>query len=225
MIPIEFFEFKAQVNCNKYERKGEDLKSFQHAGLQEKLNDTLRNKEKVLWLFENAHGTILHKLFIAYGFAFSMAWCVVVFWMIRPALGEYSMLPFLILFPAIGIFQTVFLGWALLRRNKFAYVVTSQRVILMNSVGAGYIRSIGPDQLTSLSRSGTDKKGTISFSSGTSGWDWTGGMASIFLPTKIANIPNVKQVEELIYEHLAGPEVRRIKAQYPNRKPNHFHGY
>lgn len=201
------------------------MKSFQHAGLQEKLNDTLRNKEKVLWLFEDARGTILHKLFIIYGFVFSGVWCVLVFDAMWLTLRDPSSLFFLIIFPAIGIIQTVFLGWAILRRNRFAYVVTSQRVILMNSVGAGFIRSIGPDQLTSISRTGNSEKGTISFPSGNVGWDWAGGIASIFLPAKIANIPNAKQVEELIYEHLAGPEVRRLKAQYPNRKPNHFHGY
>lgn len=201
------------------------MKSFQHTGLQKKLSETLRNKEKVLWLFENAHASMLHKLFIVYGFVFSLLWCALVIWAIRPVLDHPSSLPFLIIFPAIGIIQVVFLSWAFLRWNKFAYAVTTQRVILMNSIGAGFIRSIDPDRLLSLSRTGTDEKGTISFPSGNLRWDWTGGMGSIFLPAKIANIPDAKRVEELIYEHLAGPEVRRIKAEYPDRKPNHFHGY
>ena len=201
------------------------MKSFTHAGLQRKLNETKRSKEVILWLFEDAHGTLWHKMLIIYGLIFSFIWCFFAVSIVGPAMYETRTLPILLIFPGIGVIQVVFLAWAFLRRNKFAYVVTTQRVILMNSMGLQFIRSLGPDHLMNLSRSGTDQKGTIRLSSEHTPWDWTGGALPFFLPAKIANIPNAKQVEELIYENLAGPEIRRIKATYPNRKPNHFHGY
>jgi len=139
-------------------------------------------------------------------------------------LVQTAALPVLLLFTGLGVTQVVFLAWAFLRRNKFAYVVTTQRVILMNSLGSQFIRSLGPDQLMSISRSGTDQKGTIKLISGLMPWDFLGHYRMFLLPAHIANIPNSRQVEELIYENLAGPELRRIKATYPNRKPNHFHG-
>ena len=201
------------------------MKAFKHAGLQKKLKETLRNNEKVLWLFEDAHGSALHKLYIIYGLVFTLFWCAAVIVIMRPMVGHPSTLPFLLIFPGVGVFQVIFFGWAFLRRNKFAYAVTDQRVILMNSVGAQFTRSIGPDRILSMSRTGTDQKGTITLSSGHVGWDWSGGLAAIFLPAKIANIPNAKQVEELIYDNLAGPEMRRRETANPNRKPNLFHGY
>jgi len=208
-----------------HNKKENYLKSFKHAGLQRKLTETKRSKEKILWLFEDAQGTLLYKMLIVYGLVFTLIWCFFAFSIVNPALAQPATLLILLLFPGVGVIQVVFLAWAFLRRNKFSYVVTTQRVILMNSLGSQFIRSLGPDQLMSLSRSGTDQKGTIKLSSDHTPWDWTGGLLSFFLPAKIANIPNAKQVEELIYENLAGPENRRIKAVYPNRKPNHFHGY
>ncbi len=172
------------------------------------LKKTLRNGEAVLWKHENASGPMGHKLIVLYGFIFTLFWlgAVLQFSGNIQSISDITaaaLQPPLPLFFAIGIIQLIVIVWLIFRINKFVYVVTDQRIILTNSASPMLTKFIDARGITSLGRTGSESKGNISLQE-------PAGMgffsySSIFTPIKIANIPEPKKVEALIYDRLIKP--------------------
>lgn len=207
---------------------------YQSQALNTYLNNALRQGEKVLWRHEGAGATTWYLFSALYGFLFLTVWCGLVARFVLGSLfsGDvfalFFALPFLIGF-------VIWFGclWLLLRRKKFAYAVTDQRVFVMNSFWPSGARVFGPDQVQSMLRLGAPEKGTIKLSgSGMAMWNQFSGdfYTNLFYPAKLVNIPNSAKVERLIYDNVAArintmpqEEKTGYKAN-PNRKPNLFHG-
>jgi hypothetical protein len=207
------------------------LKAFRNENLQIKLRDTLRSKERALWLYENAWAPKLHIAFLLYGLVFITIWCAIVFDMLGIGLlalataesgSVFAIIP--LLFVAIGVGQFLLTVWALFRIKSFAYAVTDQRVIILNSFPPVFARSFGPEYLLSMSRSGSEAQGTINLR-GSGVNVFTHKYFDYFMPPKLVSIPDPKHVENLIYENLVAPFRMQLKEKHPNRKPNLFHGY
>ena len=210
------------------------MHQFQNHALQIRLTNTLRSREKVLWSLENATAPIGYKLLLLYGLVFSGFWLFMVFNVfgglslknISQSGSAFLLMP--IIFFSVGIIQFLVTLWGLLRRNRFAYAVTDQRVIIMNGFRPMTTRSFGPRDITSMSRSGTPDKGTITLTSQFKAMLFNYNYGVFFTPAKLVNIPDAKRIEDLIYSNLIEPMIpkRSIEEnEAPNkRKPNLFHG-
>ncbi len=185
--------------------------NFQNPKLNRHLQSTLRSGEKVLWTHEDASAPWSHRALLAYGLVFTMIWLGFVLnisggWNLpNGSEAVFIALPFIFL--AVGFGQLAVLIWSIYRMNKFAYVVTDQRVILTNSVSPMLTKVVGAKDVTSLQRSGDEDRGTIKLKE--PDFSFFANSLNFFTPLKLANIPNPKQVEALIYDHLVKPLSRK----------------
>ncbi len=210
------------------------MHQFQNHALQTRLINTLRSREKVLWSLESATAPIGYKLLLLYGLIFTGFWLFMVFNIfgglnlvnISQAGSTFLLMP--IIFFSVGIIQFLVTLWGLLRRNRFAYAVTDQRVIIMNGFRPMTTRSFGPRDITSMSRSGTPDKGTITLTSQFKPILFNYKYGAFFTPAKLVNIADATRIEDLIYSNLIEPMSHKRPFEEDkvasNRKPNLFHG-
>ena len=207
---------------------------FQSQALNKYLANALRPGEKVIWRYENAGATIWYMSYTLYGIIFLTAWCAFLSRAILSSSLSADQSAILLSFPfLIGFAFWFFCLWMLLRRKRYAYVVTDQRVFILNSFWPIGARVFGPDQVQSMLRIGTPHKGTIKLSS--AGTTLVHQMSAeyysnLLCPAKLVIVPDPGKVEKLIYDNVAGKintmpteEATGYKA-VPNRKPNLFHG-
>jgi hypothetical protein len=127
--------------------------TFTNSAIEDKLTDLLLPEEKVLWSYENAQAPAENKAFIAFGAVVTILWCIPVLGFGLPLVvgligsGGGLIIIFPLLFITIGVGQLVLLIYAFLRRNRFAYVVSNQRVLMLNSFQPVSHRIFEPEQL------------------------------------------------------------------------------
>jgi len=186
---------------------------FTEPDLQQKFENTLRQDERVLWTFENAKGSAWYKARITYGLVFAIVWVVMMSFITLPlaigwAFGASPIYILPIFFFVIGIVMLLTMIWGVGRMNSFAYAVTDQRVLVMNSCWPQGIRTYGPKDITALHSTGGESFGHVSLNSLTMPAFRRFDYGDYFLPPKLANIPNAKDVEALIYDTLLNPSKR-----------------
>lgn len=183
---------------------------FDSPRLNEIMRDIVRSDEKVLWTYEDGSAPFWYKLIVLYGVVFSLIWLGLALWIFNGSsewpggfrLGALAAL--LSLFILAGLVQMSAIVWLVWRWNSFAYSVTSQRVIVMNSKVPALPRTFGPKDLSGLTRSGKPNRGSVRLANefsmiGYNRW------VSFCTPAVIANIPEPKRIEELIYSTLVAP--------------------
>jgi hypothetical protein len=210
--------------------------TFTNSAIEDKLTDLLLPEEKVLWSYENAQAPAENKAFIAFGAVVTILWCIPVLGFGLPLVvgligsGGGLIIIFPLLFITIGVGQLVLLIYAFLRRNRFAYVVSNQLVLMLNSFQPVSHRIFEPEQLLLASTPDTGEFGTIYLTPPKFFMSPIEQYLSLLFPPKMSNIPNPSTVQALISKTL----IQRHKINYeqsghptnnPKRKPNKFHGY
>lgn len=188
------------------------MANFKSKELESALQERLRQDETVLWTYENGRGTPFYVCMAKFGLLQSMLMLMVFL-----AFQLY----FLLFFPLMPMLIVQSLMY--FRRNRFAYAVTDQRVFVMNSLSPICVHVYRPRHIIGLMSYGTEACGTVTLNHFLLIWKLC------FLPAKIANIPNAKQVEQLIRDNVLHPDNTtppppEPKTEYPDRKPNLFHG-
>lgn len=133
---------------------------------QRKLDEILKSDEQVLWVHERGKAPMSDKLFNAFSLAVSIAWTLTfvgfasswtfstrILWLF--AVPPFSLLLYL------GLFSILAFGWAIYRWNSFVYVLTNQRVVILNSVRPILVDTYLPGDINALSAHGEEERGTV----------------------------------------------------------------
>ncbi len=179
------------------------------AEIRDIIKQELTTGEKLLW--SGAPQKAYWPPLLIFYLIFISFWLCLVFVFLVVGLSQLGKEPVAALFVAVPglmfLFGLLFL-WisykALRRPGKQIYGLTNRRGLIIDNYGQGTIRSLGPDDLASLTRKGGSSMGTLQFQ-GPRFNQFSFDLSNLS-GVAFYNITNPKEVENIIFGKILGTQ-------------------